>query len=436
MATVSMINAVYSAGWAPLSVSNTAGQTITINVGTSTGDNISIDWGDGVIEHNLAEGVNHSHVLLGNTTEMAVKSDGGLGAIDSFTAILNINLTGNINEFSLLPNIKILNTGFAVNLIGTISDIPISVEDFFTRSLLTGAISEFSSNIIKVHSNTATGAGFSGMLIDIPANIQTFIIVRSTISGDIGDLKEGLLECNLISHSNITGNITNLPSTLKILKLQTNNITGSIANLKAAIEVVSIHGSNTITGNLESLISTVITELTISGFNLISGNFTNIPASLRQLGIQGSNTINGVLSSSLDALTIFHIGGLNTISGNIQNTRFRDILITGSNTISGDLSLINYFSGVLTRLEITGNNTIGNYASKSYTGLGQTIIRLNPANAVLTPADVDQLLIDADSASLSNFGLILTGPGAVSTAASDAAVSNLISNGGTITLTP
>jgi hypothetical protein len=169
--------------------------------------------------------------------------------------------------------------------------------------------------------------------------------------------------------------------------------------------VVSIYGAS----------GAVITKFTMttSGAD-ISFDITNAPSGLTYLDIWGANTVSGDLGTAPSGLTYLDIRGSNTISGDIGTAP----------------------SG-LTSLLITGSNTISDYITKTWTTI-PVAFDLRPVSpGGLSTAEIDQLLIDLDTDLTWTSGTItLTGTNAPRSAASDAAVANLILEGVTVTTTP
>ena len=148
----------------------------------------------------------------------------------------------------------------------------------------------------------------------------------------------------------------------------------------------------------------------------------------------GSCTINIV--NGLDLITQFNefstetnspaIGDLLLSNLPVNLTYFRCI---GSNTITGNISNL---SVNLTYFRCEGNNTISSYTSRFWSTKPGTFILTGLSS--LSSTDVDQLLIDFDTDLTWSAGnkITITGNCGARTAASDAAVANMESEGAEI----
>ena len=145
-----------------------------------------------------------------------------------------------------------------------------------------------------------------------------------------------------------------------------------------------------------------------------------------------SPAIGDLLLSNLPVnLTYFRCIGSNTITGNISNlpVNLTFFLCVGSNTITGDISNLPIN---VTYFECGGSNTINSYTSRFWSTKPVTFI-LDGLSS-LSSTDVDQLLIDFDTDLTWSAGnkITITGNCGARTAASDAAVANMESEGAEI----
>jgi hypothetical protein len=186
---------------------------------------------------------------------------------------------------------------------------------------------------------------------------------------------------------NFTGDINDLPNSIQYLTLQqSNTVYGNISNLPPNIKQLTIWGYNTLSGNTSGFppftgISTTLIE--IEGYSQISGLMSDLPnaATIRinsrrpTIGYwtlstmiwdnkmkwaPTGNTISGPLTLKSNHKEVI-IGGSNTISGNINavtnmSSGNKSLVILGYNTITGTLTAPT--SGGFTQIGIVGNNTI------------------------------------------------------------------------------
>ena len=158
---------------------------------------------------------------------------------------------------------------------------------------------------------------------------------------------------------------------------------------------------------------------------------SNLPVNLTYFRCYGSNTITGDITNLPVNLTHFYCRGSNTITGDISNlpVNLTFFLCVGSNTITGDISNLPVN---LYYFYCTGSNTISSYTSRFWSTKPGTFILIGLSS--LSSTDVDQLLIDFDADLTWSAGnkITITGNCGARTAASDAAVANMESEGAEI----
>jgi len=149
-----------------------------------------------------------------------------------------------------------------------------------------------------------------------------------------------------------------------------------------------------------------------------------------------SVAVDGTLKriAALSGPLTFIAGGDNTISGDIaylpSNLVYLGIL--GQTTLFGDIA---HLPSGLAYLNCCGLNTISDYSGKTWTTKPVTFTLIPTGAGGLSTAEIDQLLIDFDDDLIWAAGNIitLTGTNAARSAASDAAVTSLQSEGVTVT---
>lgn len=164
----------------------------------------------------------------------------------------------------------------------------------------------------------------------------------------------------------------------------------------------------------------------------ISFNLADLPASMLLFGVTGSNTITGDLTDLPVHLTYFACYGSNTVTGNIAKLPISLTAFNcwGSNTVYGDIAglpqSLTYFA--------CWGNAIADYTGKTWTTKPAHFEFLPGGVGGLSTAEVDQLLIDFDADLVWAGGdtIIITGTNAARSAASDAAVANMIAEGAVV----
>jgi hypothetical protein len=165
----------------------------------------------------------------------------------------------------------------------------------------------------------------------------------------------------------------------------------------------------------------------------ISFDLADFPASMLLFAATGNNTITGDLTDLPVYLTYFACHGNNTVTGDIANlpTSLTTFNCCGSNTVYGDLANLPQSLGYFV---CTGSNTISDYTGKTWTTKPTRFEFLPTGVGGLSTAEVDQLLIDFDDDLVWAGGdvVCITGTNAARSAASDAAVANMIAEGAAV----
>ena len=169
--------------------------------------------------------------------------------------------------------------------------------------------------------------------------------------------------------------------------------------------------------------------------SVISGDVVYLPAGLLTFDCGGPNYLSGDVSDLSRNLVFFSCYGYNILSGNIANLP-RDLIFFvcgGQTTLSGNVADLPI---KLTYFSCTGKNTISNYTTPHTWTTKPSTFKLVPvAPGGLSTAEIDQLLIDFDDDLTWSSGNVieLTGSNAGRSSASDAAVSNIVAEGCTVT---
>jgi len=400
MALVTINNTANGDDWAEFIISHSTSDQANVQVNTTSGAAVEIDWGDGTIE-TLAAATKHDHTYVSNATVFRVRTAGGLEDIERiFIDALNpLLLGGDISQFNQLVNLLTIKAdmGGAGTLGGNITSLNLSSIDTF---------------IIN------TGGTFVCTTLTIPRTIVSQIELANgcEITGAVSDLPPNLQRLyirNTVTTSNITGSILDFPRSMTSIDVAKNTtpITGNIANCPPNLQYLYLQGNNNVTGDVQ-----------------------NLPSSLLSCSVYGDNTIFGDVANGPNCS--YSLQGSNIISGNISSLNFNNKFhfVYGNNTLTGSLHQITGTTRILTAL--FGNNTIENFGSKDYTGYTNVSIQMYCSSQML-PGHVDQLIIDLNNAGLTTeVALNFSGPGAVRTSASDAAFTAITTGGGTINLTP
>ncbi len=187
-----------------------------------------------------------------------------------------------------------------------------------------------------------------------------------------------------------------------------------------------------LSGDISKL--TALTYIDIEGDNIISGDMSGLTG-LTGLIVYGANTLSGSVSA-LILLSILEVSGSNALSGSFSAlTSLAFLWLPGLNTVTGDLSLI---SAGLTYCNIRGDNQIVTYTAggdwSSIPDQGDIDVRPGVGYG-LSSAEVDLFIIEVEDTRAANrhLHLTLTGSNAPRSAASDAAVTALENDGGTVT---
>lgn len=202
------------------------------------------------------------------------------------------------------------------------------------------------------------GGVITGSWADLPSDL-TSIYINGTgcnLTGAPSDLPVNLEILTIISGGNLTGNCNGFPDSVKSIYLTnpSGNISGSVSDLPSNLQYIVIQQGTTLTGNVSGFPQNdILYHIDIAGSNTITGDIT---------GIEYSGC----------ALDYVSISGQNTISGTIGNLSvgtLTSLLIRGNNTITGDIGDLD--AAALTSINIGGKNTISGNIDDLPSGITQ-----------------------------------------------------------------
>lgn len=338
----------------------------------------------------------------------------------SYLSIKAIPVNKNTGHFGVASNIRMFSS----------TDSPF-LKDFVFPLLFSGTgtgVSTMQCYVLQDTSMSIDGLGkfytdAAGTLNEsdtvtlLAGPLQTFYIRLPSGSASISVLNGNSLFSSFYRYTVQTNspfvnvlNTFSFPSVLTYVHISSENyITGDIKNFPISFSNCVIYGSNTLYGDISTL-PPAINDIWIIGQNIISGNISQIPPSLKYLYLHGKNSITGILGTLPSGFLYLNVTGWNTISGNV-----------------GEIpDSINDFT-------LYGFNIVSVYTSKSWV-TKPSIFRLAGYSSLIT-SHVDQLLIDFDTDLVWGPGNIITITGNCQprSAASDAAVANMILEDATIT---
>lgn len=290
-----------------------------------------------------------------------------------------------------------------------------------------------------------------GNLTPLSELVVVSIAGNNTVSGDVSKLKK-IISLYVAGTNTLSGSITNLTSLTYLSVAGNNTISGSISNL-VKLTFLRILGQTTIGGSISNLTEltylyiyssvgvtvtgslTLLTKLNYLRMGVgsnISGDITNLIL-LTNIQPGATNSITGDISKLTELNTIDALG-LNTLYGSIDAlNKLSYLTIDGNNAIEGDLKNI---SSVLTRCYIIGGRMV-NYTSGgnwSKITAGGTITIKPDTGYGLSSSEVDLLLQEISATKVEGRAITvdLRGANQARTSASDAAVADIVTDGGTV----
>jgi len=225
----------------------------TITLTGTAGSSITIFWGDGNSE---------GHILTGTDDDI-------------------------VHDFG---------AGYAGNAVLTITGQIYAITEFTHNDANTfkGDIKAFKSLVNLTHLESTSNA-LSGDVVNLPKSLTSYFIYgANTIFGNVANLPPGLTFFKFSGSSTIGGSISNLPPVLTyILASGHNIISGDVADLPTGVTYCYLAGKNTIdtyTGCTFNSSLTYMLILPTIGYGLSSQEIDNLLIDLA--GVQTSGSVN------------------------------------------------------------------------------------------------------------------------------------------------
>ena len=187
------------------------------------------------------------------------------------------------------------------------------------------------------------------------------------------------------------------------------SIAGNVSCFTSSLTVLRTGGNNTLGGSISGLTGlTYLLNNTFTGGCTYSGSISGM-TELKNIYVTGTNTITGDVSGT--KLTYINVSGSNTLTGSIAGlTGLTYVAVSGYNTLSGDISgliSLTYFTNISATSNHTGNivNLTSLYhldltfspSSLTFTNVTALkqlcVLKFSPAQ-VCTEAVINQILAD------------------------------------------
>ena len=446
--------------------SNSARFTLGVNGVTQ----YDIDWGDGTVDTITNTFGVHSHTYASPYTgDISVTFLGTLDDIVSFGDGTNNSSSNAEFNFPLsflgqLNNLETFNA-YSSPMTGDVGDLPPNL----TRLLVQGSTNTITGDLTMVN----------------PLIEQIFIYGNNTVSGDLTGQFSALTLLQVLGNNTLTGTLDAMTSLGQLFITGSNTIGGLIQNVSNTITDFRLQGNNVIGGDYSLANFPNLLIFIVDGINTMTGDISlpSVTMASNNFQVRGNNTFSGILENIPIPSSSIIVTGANTITGNLNNINdtngnlnLASISIIGNNTVVGnftglqkvtnvDLGVNLGMQGDIGLMDLTtlapqiGSPQIGvvlpnltasvngplTYTTKdwSVTDPTQNIffrLNLNAASNpgdVLTPTELDQLIIDLDNSSFkrelspgspTTSRLQLSG-GFSRTTASDAAFNQLVADG-------
>jgi hypothetical protein len=308
---------------------------------------------------------------------------------------------------------------------------------------------------VTIYGNNTVSGNLIGLSTDIGYAPYAFDNIKylaiqgyNTISGDIKDLPVSMTAISLWGYNTVYGDIANLPTSLDGFTIHgRNTITGDIANISCgSLTSFYLDGygdgaygpvvgyGNTIYGDIADLatvgdLANTLSIFSVGGHNTLTGDISSLASfnNLSSFFINGNSSIYGDIGNIPDMLNRFLLANSSGyIYGDISNNSLQTFYVTGTNSITGNIANININMYSFTLYK---NTTKLSYTSKTWPVNQIKNLYLSPnIGAGLTTTEVDNLLIDLANGGAANGATIyLAGHNSPHSAVSNVAIGILIS---------
>lgn len=308
-----------------LSINETAGNTADLEINMSDGSPIDIDWGDGTVDVGIASGMLTSHVYAADFAGDVIITYSNCGFMETLISqqgafnfmldalpdgLLQLVVQDRFNtvsgDIANLPlSLTLINVGGDNTISGNVSSLRPAMEFFIILgdTTLTGDITNVSNAAANLRQfrvgGTNTISGTMQGLATAPLLEDVFVLGNNTLGGTLADISTLPLTAFRISGAN--------------------TITGDVANFPNSLVDISIQGANTIFGDIANIPPNMTVQFTIQGNTTLTGDIAAIPATLQQFQVEGANTLSGDTVSISPPMLRFNVQGNNTITA-LTNT--------------------------------------------------------------------------------------------------------------------
>jgi hypothetical protein len=258
---------------------------------------------------------------------------------------------------------------------------------------------------LDIRENNTINGTLDELFTRCPSLTNILLSGSNTVSGDIASIPNGVTTIRMFGNNTITcatKDLSVIPTSVINFRILGNNtIAGSLQDIShwstieefsigGVLNASSLNGTSYITGTLNNITFSAnlsIFQLTY-GVNEVSGQLSTtttdathfqLPAGIDVFELRGESTLSPSFGNTLIAnigdfptgLNTLNVGGLNTISGNLNtysSSTIRTFIIDGNNTLSGSVSSA---PANVTFFQLTGNTSVQTYtASRTWGASG------------------------------------------------------------------